>query len=225
MNTNEQEMQKLRYIWSRTWWTFVILGIIAVALGVFTLVNPQGTASVPIQLLGVFIVLDGLFRIITAVWERKANWFNRVLVGIAGILIGILIYGFAQEIIEFALTFILYLAGIGFLISGGVSVLWALQGRREWTGILTGALLIGIGILFFALTGPIALSVVWITGLFLLGIGVVMVIAGFRIRQMGRQLEPRIKGDIVEGQVVEGEFVEHDVVEGEIKQIPDHFDD
>jgi hypothetical protein len=74
------------------------------------------------------------------------------------------------------------------------------------------------------MTGPIAISLVWITGIFLLGIGVVLLVVGFRMRRMGRQLGPIIKGDIVEGEVVEGEFVEHDVVAGEVIQIPDRFE-
>ncbi len=225
MKANDQDWQKLQFMWTRAWWTVVILGIIAAALGIFTLVNPQGSASLPIQLLGVFIVLDGLFRMITAVWRRQGNWTLRFVAGATEILIGVIIYLLAAEIIEFALTFILYLAGIGFLISGGVSIMRVAQGRHEWTGIVSGALMLGVGGLFFALTGPIALSVVWITGLFLLGSGVVLLVVGFRMRQMGRRLGPIVKGDIVEGQVVDADFVENDVVEGEIKQIPDHFDE
>lgn len=225
MNANEQDWQKVQYMWTRAWWTVVILGIIALALGVFTLVNPQGSASLPIQLLGVFIGLDGLFRLITSVWRRQSNWTMRFVAGATEILFGVMIYLLAAEIIEFALTFILYLAGIGFLIGGGVSVMRVAQGRREWTGIVSGALMLAVGGLFFALTGPIALSVVWITGLFLLGSGVALLVVGFRMRQMGRRLGPVVKGDIVEGQVVDADFAENDVVEGEIKQIPDHFDE
>lgn len=221
---NEQDRQKLQYIWTRTWWTFVILGIIAAALGIFALVNPQATASLPIQLLGVFIVLDGLFKIITAVWERRGNWTTRFVGGAAEILIGLILFALAAEIVQVAFTFILYLAGIGFLIAGGVSVLQAIQGRREWTSILAGALMLGFGLLLFGLTGPIAVSLVWITGIFLLGMGVVLVVVGMRMRQMGRQLGPIVKGDIVEGQVIDGDFVGHDVVDSEVKQLPDHFD-
>jgi uncharacterized membrane protein HdeD (DUF308 family) len=144
--------------------------------------------------------------------------------GALEILIGSLLFMMAAEIVEVAFTFILYLAGIGFLIAGAVSVSQALQGRREWTGVLTGAFMLGFGALLFAMTGPIAISLVWITGIFLLGIGVVLLVVGFRMRRMGRQLGPIIKGDIVEGEVVEGEFVEHDVVAGEVIQIPDRFE-
>ena len=45
MSVNEQEMEKLQYIWTRAWWTFVILGIISTALGLFSLLNPQASAD------------------------------------------------------------------------------------------------------------------------------------------------------------------------------------
>lgn len=224
MSNDDIARQKLEYLWTRTWWTFVILGIISVALGIFALVNPQATASLPVQLLGVFVVLDGLFKMITAVWERRYRWGMRCVGGVVEILIGALLFAWATEIVEVALTFILYLAGIGFLIAGGVSMVQAIQGRREWTALLTGALMLGFGGLLFTLTGPMAVSLVWITGIFLFGIGAVLLVAGFRIRKLGRQLGPRVKGDIVEGQVIEGAFEEDDVVEGDVKQIPDHME-
>jgi len=192
MNTdnNEKEMEMLKYMWTRTWWTFVVLGLIALALGIFALLNPQATATMPVQLMGVFIVLDGLFKMVTAVIERRPNWITRLAGGAVEIIIGAVIFALALEIVTVAFTFILYLAGIGFLIAGGVSIMQTLQGRREWTALLSGALKVGFGVLLFALTGPIAISLVWITGIFMAGIGALLLFMGFRMRQMGRQLGP-----------------------------------
>lgn len=219
MDNQENEMQALQYVWARMWWSFVVLGLIAALLGVFALVNPRATAALPIELLGVFIVLDGLVKIVTAVINRRHKSSLRLTAGGMEILIGIFLFVFALEIVTVAFQFILYLAGIGFLIAGGVAILQTVQGQREWSELLTGALKLGFGVLLFALTGPIAISLVWITGIFLLGLGAVLLFAGFRIRQKGRQLRPLVYGDIVEGQVVD-EAEDGVVIEGEATLLP-----
>ncbi|HIP71792.1 MAG TPA: hypothetical protein EYH05_10410, partial [Anaerolineae bacterium] len=92
MSVNEQEMEKLKYIWTRTWWTFVILGVITFALGVFALINPQAAATIPIRLLGVFILLDGIFKIITAVIERRYRWGARIVFGLVEMGVGAIVF-------------------------------------------------------------------------------------------------------------------------------------
>lgn len=215
MSISSQEIKELERMWVRLWRTTVILGAIMLALGIFALVNPQATASLPIQLLGVVIILDGLFRLATAVWRRHHNSGRRFVWGLAEIIWGLLIFALATEIVTVALTFILYLVGIGLLISGGVSIVHVFQRRREWTGILTGALLLGLGVLMFALTGPLAISLVWVTGIFLTGVGVLLMVMGFRLRQRGNLLAVQEDGVVVEGQVIDGDIIEGEIVPNE----------
>ena len=89
MSVNEQDLQKLESMWARTWWTLLILGIGAIVLGLFSVLFPQFTATLPVRVLGVLIGLDGVYKLGTAVFQRRYNWTNRALTGMAEIIIGI----------------------------------------------------------------------------------------------------------------------------------------
>ncbi|NJN55882.1 MAG: hypothetical protein HC804_14730, partial [Anaerolineae bacterium] len=52
MNTTFQEQQAIETMWARLWRVTVLFGLIALALGLFALLNPQASAALPIQLLG-----------------------------------------------------------------------------------------------------------------------------------------------------------------------------
>ncbi|HRQ37463.1 MAG TPA: DUF308 domain-containing protein [Chloroflexota bacterium] len=224
MNTDEQNVIR---VWQRLWLVLVLIGLIALAMGVFALVNPQATAALPVQLLGVLLVLDGLRRMATAVIHRQSNWGNRLFMGLAESIMGLLIFAAALEIVTFAFTFILYLTGFGLLISGGVNVWQAIQGQRPWTTIFTGLLLLGFGLLMFALTGPLAVSLVWVTGIFSIAVGTLLLVAGFRVWRQGglvaRQMWP-IQGDgvVVDGEVIDGAY---DVGEDDARMLPDGRED
>ncbi len=207
MSVNEQDMEKLQYIWTRAWWTFVILGIISAALGIFSLLNPQTSATIPIRLLGVFIGLDGLFKMITAVMERRSNWTKRALIGAAEIVIGILVFYFSYNLTEVFFTIALYFVGAIFLLWGAISITRSFRGGFTLSRLLIGIVQVAIGILMFGLTSEIVTSIVWITGLFFLTIGVLLIFAGMRMRQVGRRLKAEVIGSVVEGVVVHNDGV------------------
>lgn len=212
MNTDEQQVIR---IWQRLWVVLALIGLIALAMGIFALLNPQATAALPVQLLGVVLGLDGGRRMITAVWQRQPNWSNRLFMGVAEIILGLLIFVAAMEIVTIAFTLILYLTGFGLLISGGVNVMQAIQGRRPYTSIFTGIMLLGFGVLMFALTGPLAISLVWVTGIFSMAVGVLLLVAAFRVRQQGGLLFGQMWTIQSDGVVVEGEVIDGEMIEGE----------
>lgn len=214
-------------VWQRLWAVLVLIGLIALGMGVFALLNPQATAALPVQLLGVLLVLDGGRRMGTAVFHRQPNGSNRLFIGLVEIIIGLLIFATALEIVTIAFTFILYLTGFGLLISGGVNVLQALQRRRPYTSLFTGIMLLGFGVLMFALTGPLAVSLVWVTGIFSMAVGALLLVAGFRVWRQGGVLAGQMwtiqgNGVVVDGQVVDDAYV----VDGdEIGMLPDGRED
>lgn len=202
---NEQEREKVQFLWTRAWWTFVILGLIALALGVFALVNPQATATIPVRLLGAFIVLDGLFKVGTAVWERRYRWGARLAGGLVEMGIGIAVFVLSFDITRLFFTTVLYLVGFGFLLAGGFTILRAVSGHTGWQEMLLGLLKLGFGVVLFTLTGATAVVLVWLTGAFLLVVGGGLLFVGFRMRLMGRQLKQAMYGEVVDGVIIEGD--------------------
>ncbi|HFQ92856.1 MAG TPA: hypothetical protein ENK32_02520 [Anaerolineae bacterium] len=226
MSVNEQEMEKLQYIWTRTWWTFVILGIITFALGVFALINPQSAATIPIRLLGVFIFLDGGFKIITAVIERRYRWGWRIAFGLVEMGVGAAVFALSFNITQALFTIIIYLIAFGLLLAGAAALVRVVSGRRTWHTLLVGLLEIIFGIALIALTGETAVLFVWVTGAFFLLTGGALIFVGFRIRQAGRQLKPYISPNVVEGTAVyEDGASSGTVVEGEVLLLPEETDE
>ncbi len=226
MSVNEQEMKKLQYIWTRTWWTFVILGIITFALGVFALISPQTAAAIPIRLLGVFIFLDGGFKIITAVIERRYRWGWRIAFGLVEMGVGAAVFALSFNITQALFTIIIYLIAFGLLLAGAAALVRVVSGRRAWHTLLVGLLEIIFGIALIALTGETAVLIVWITGIFLLLTGGILIFAGFRIRQAGRQLKPYISPNVVEGAAVHVDGASSSsVVESELLLLPEETEE
>lgn len=226
MSVNEQEMEKLKYIWTRTWWTFVILGIITFALGVFALINPQAAATIPIRLLGLFILLDGISKIITAVIERRYHWGWRVAFGLVEMGVGATVFALSFNITQTLFTIIIYLIAFGLLLAGAATLVRVISGHRTWHALLVGLLELVFGVALIALTGATAVLFVWVTGAFFLLTGGTLVFVGFRIRQAGRQLKPYISPNVVEGTAVYEDGASHGtVVEGEVLLLPEETEE
>jgi uncharacterized membrane protein HdeD (DUF308 family) len=236
MFEQERETQVLKHFWARLWGAVVVSGLISVVLGIYSLVNPQATAALPVQLLGGALVLHGLYRAVTAVLKRDLYGHGRVTSGLFEALMGAFMFVLAAEIVNVAFTLIFYLAGFGFVIAGSIAILLTVQGQHKWTTFFSGALILGLGILLFALTGPLAVSLVWVTGSLMLGVGALLLYVGWRMWRMQRRLGPtmrgRMSGNIVEGEVIDGEIITESgaenggtVIDGDAYLLPDKTDE
>ncbi len=205
MSVNEQDLQKLESMWVRTWWTLLILGVAAMALGLFSVLFPQFAPTLPVRVLGVLIGLDGVYKLVTAVLQRGYNWTNRALTGAAEIIIGILVFYFSYNLTTAVFAVALYILGFIFFIWGVISIMRALRGRFQFTKLLVGVVQLVIGLLLFAVTNQIADNLGWVVGAFFIGIGLLLIFAGWWLRQVGRKIKPQVMGKTVEGVVVQAD--------------------
>jgi uncharacterized membrane protein HdeD (DUF308 family) len=202
MGVNEQDLQKLESMWARTWWTLLILGAGAIVLGLFSVLFPQFTATLPVRILAILIGLDGVYKLGTAVLRRGYNWINRALTGAAEICIAILVFYFSYNLTTAVFTIALYVLGFIFFTWGVFTVLAALRRRFQFTRLLVGAAQIGIGVLMFAINNQLADTLGWVVGAFFAGIGLLLIFAGWWLRQVGRRIKPQVLGSTVEGVVI-----------------------
>ena len=99
-------------------------------------------------------------------------------------------------------TIALYVLGFIFFIWGIFTVMGTLRGRFQFTRLLIGAAQIAIGVLMFAVTNQLADNLGWVVGAFFVGIGLLLIFAGWWLRQVGRKIKPQVMGKTVEGVVV-----------------------
>jgi uncharacterized membrane protein HdeD (DUF308 family) len=170
----------------RPWWLQLITGILAVIVGALLLfTGPIDAARVwviLIQVLGIWWLISGIFDIVYMFIDHTA-WGWKLFIGIVSILAGtyILRYPLASAI---ALPKIMVLVlGIWGLIYGVILLIMAFRGGGWGAGIL-GALGIIFGIILIANWANLGsgLAMIWVTAIFALIGGILLIIQAFRQR-------------------------------------------
>jgi uncharacterized membrane protein HdeD (DUF308 family) len=134
--------------------------------------------------LGLFSVLAGI-----ASYGRNKRWWAMLLVGLAGIGLGILTIIWPRTT---ALVLLYFIASCA-IVTGVLEIVAAIQLRRvitnEWSLILGGALSIVFGVLLIIFPGAGALSLTWMIAAFAILLGVLLIIRAFRLRGMASTAE------------------------------------
>ncbi|MER6062001.1 MULTISPECIES: HdeD family acid-resistance protein [unclassified Streptomyces] len=165
------------------WQVVLVTGIASLILGVLVLVWPGHSLLVAGVLFGVYLVISGIFQLVSAFGTHKTTSL-RVLAFISGalsILLGLLCFrGPMQSILLLALWI-----GIGWLIRGITQTIAAAQDSRmpgrAWQiclGVLT--FIAGIVLIDAPLRSVAVLTVV--AGIWLLVVGLAEIVTAFGIR-------------------------------------------
>src|SRR2546422_1229310 len=118
---------------TRNWWALALRGIFAILFGLAAFVIPGVTLAVLVALFGAYAFIDGVLAIVAGIRaaERHERWWSLVLKGLAGIVAGVLTFGWP------ALTVLalLYLMA-GWAVCDGVLEIVAgafpPRGHRDW---------------------------------------------------------------------------------------------
>ena len=166
------------------WWLVLLEGIVAAILGLFLLTAPGATLFVLIQVLGIFWLVGGLFRIVS-IFLESSLWGWKLVGGVLGILAGIVVMQHPLWSSVLVPAIYVIILGIQALISGGVSLVLAFSGGG-WGAAILGALsvIFGLVLLFNVWIGvavlPFILGAVGIVG------GGAAIAVAFAMRSMER---------------------------------------
>ena len=170
------------------WGLFLSFGLISILLGVAMMVWPQVTVGVVALLLGVSLIVSGVFGLVASFSEHEEQTSSRVLTGISGalsILLGVLCFRGVFQAVEILALFV----GIGWLMRGIFDLVAGLQAKgrpgRGWV-ITVGILGIIAGVVVLVWPAPTLTVLAWIGGLWLVLLGIVQVIAAFSLRKVGQ---------------------------------------
>jgi uncharacterized membrane protein HdeD (DUF308 family) len=164
------------------WWLILIGGILTVIIGIFLLTSPVKTTVALVWALGLYWVISGIFTLIGMFLDHTA-WGWKLFIGILSIIAGIWV---VRHPIVSAATIpmlLILLLGIQGIITGVISLILAFRGGGWGAGIL-GAISIVFGIiLVLNWTSPgLALTLVWVVGIFAVVGGIVQIVQAFRQR-------------------------------------------
>jgi uncharacterized membrane protein HdeD (DUF308 family) len=170
----------------RHWWVPVIRGIAAIVFGIIAFTHPVMAAATLVLFFGVWVLVDGVFRVMGAIGHRDSDpdWGFNLIIGILGIIIGFLTFH-APGIT--ALAVVIYIAAWAFMV-GATEIALAIKLRREIKGEWF-LILMGLASIVFAallLWNPLAGAAVliWIMAWYAVIFGVLAMIFGFRLRSL-----------------------------------------
>ncbi len=123
-------LEVLHSLWHRRWRGFfldLLIGVLYAAIGFMVVANP-GVAAVTLTLLiAMFLIIGGIFRIVTAVSERFPHWGWMLLNGAISLVLGVMIW---RQWPASAVWVIGLFVGIDMLFQGWSLIMLGLTGRR-----------------------------------------------------------------------------------------------
>lgn len=179
---------------SESWWLFLVRGIIAVLFGLAAIVWPELTITTLVIVFGAYAVIDGVIAIIGGFQSRDGNdqWWVYVLIGLAGIIVGI----WAMLFPGLTAIGLLYFIAAWLLITGVLQIIYAIRVRREisneWLLVLSGVLSTILGIVFMIFPGSGAISLIWVIGFYAIFFGGMLVVLAFRLRGLKNEFPDRV---------------------------------
>jgi uncharacterized membrane protein HdeD (DUF308 family) len=165
---------------SLPWWLVLLEGIVAALFGLLLLFAPGATLLFLVQVLGLYLFIAGLFRII-GIFVDSTLWGLKLAAGVLCILAGILVLRHPMWSGVLVPTVLVFYVGFLSIFQGGIGIFLAFRGGGFGIGVL-GALGILFGLILVSnpiigvATLPLAL------GIFMLAGGVVAVGQAFRMR-------------------------------------------
>jgi uncharacterized membrane protein HdeD (DUF308 family) len=166
---------------ARTWQTTLFLGAVTLILGLIVAIHPTGSLNVIAVLLGILMIVSGLFHLIRVFDPQE---LHRVWLGIAGLLfivIGVILI----RHLHLTRAVIGLIIGITWIIQGLTSLIGGIsggvrEGRGWWIAFGVISLIAGIVV---AATPASSLDVLAVLlGIWFIIMGILEIIGGFMLR-------------------------------------------
>ena len=165
------------------WWLVLVEGIVVALLGLILLVAPGASLVFLVWLLGIYLLIAGIFRII-GIFLDASSWGWKLAAGILCLIAGLAILSNPLWSTTVASTWLVILVGFLVLLQGAAGLVVAFQGGGWGMGALSVlGILLGLFLVINPLMGAAALTL--ILAIFMLIGGVGAVIEAFRMRSRG----------------------------------------
>ena len=173
---------QLASILSRSWWALLLRGLVAIAFGVLTWIQPGISLATLVLLFGAYAMADGILAVCTAIAGEAEHRWVLLLGGFIGIGVGLLTFTH-PGITALAIQFYIAVWAIG---TGVIEIVVAIRVRKEiqgeWLLVIGGLASILFGILLMARPEAGALSLLWLIATYAVVFGIILVILALRVK-------------------------------------------
>jgi uncharacterized membrane protein HdeD (DUF308 family) len=163
------------------WWLVLVEGIVVALLGLLLLVAPGASLFFIVQLLGLYLFIAGIFRII-GIFLDSSSWGLKLIAGILCLIAGLAVLRHPLWSTVAAPAGLVIIVGFLAIFEGVAGLVVAFQGGGWGMGILSVlGILLGLILVINPLIGVAALT--FILAIFMLIGGVGAVVQAFRMRR------------------------------------------
>lgn len=171
-----------------SWQATLVLGVLSLILGLVVSFHPEGSLNVLAVLIGVFMILSGIFHLIRVFDARESH---RVWLGLAGLLfivIGVVLI----RHLHLTRALIGLLVGITWIVQGVSALIGGMAGpAREGRGwwIAFGAISLIAGIVVTATPADSLTVLAVLIGIWCIVMGIFEIVGGLVLRRAVRRQE------------------------------------
>jgi uncharacterized membrane protein HdeD (DUF308 family) len=163
------------------WWVVLVEGIVVALFGLLLLVAPGASLFFIVQLLGLYLFIAGIFRII-GIFLDSSFWGLKLLGGVLCLIAGLAVLNHPLWGAISAPAALVIIVGFLAMLQGAAGLVVAFQGGGWGMAILSVlGILLGFILVINPLIGVAALP--FVLGIFMLIGGVGAVVQAFRIRR------------------------------------------
>lgn len=168
---------------AREWPALLFMAILTMGLGIVVLVWPSETLTVVSVLVGIQLLLIGLFRLISAFAQDTASPGFAAFVGVLLLIAGVVVLRHPFETVEVLATIL----GVVWIVTGAIEVVDSIakkDSNHRLLLALTGLISVIAGIVVVSWPAPTITVIAWIAGLYLLVFGIFVAATAFSLRSM-----------------------------------------
>ncbi|MDA9981915.1 DUF308 domain-containing protein [Gammaproteobacteria bacterium] len=169
------------------WWSLLVRGLLAAALGIAALFWPNATLALLIRLIGLYVLFDGSVNLYGASRARKLGAY--LVPGLISVALGAILLFWPDA----SSRFLLVIVGIWALFQG---VLLFFAGRQadpndpdRGLAITTGAAAAIVGLVLVIWPGTGVVTISWLIAIAALSIGALLIYLALRLRKVDIRVE------------------------------------
>jgi uncharacterized membrane protein HdeD (DUF308 family) len=174
--------------WASGWQVVLLAAVLTLAVGVILLVWPHATLIVVAALIGVALLVTGLFRLISGFTARNVSGGTRaayVIIGLLATLAGL----YCLRHLSVTVVLVAFIVGVFWTLHGIVDlIVAATSGPGTGRGLLAFAGLLSLAAGLIVMFWPsISLNILlWVMGIWLLAYGLMLVVMAFQVRHIAK---------------------------------------
>jgi uncharacterized membrane protein HdeD (DUF308 family) len=176
---------------SRRWLLVVARGVVAILFGAVAIAWPEITVLALAYLWGAYLLMDGIASIAMGGGTGTGSGADRmypIVLGVLGIGAGVIAFVWPQ----ITVVVLLVLIAVWAIVAGVMQIAAAIRLRKvirnEWFLAISGTVTLVLGLLLIVQPAEGAIALLVAIAMFAIAWGIVLVVLGFRLRQLRGQV-------------------------------------